>query len=178
MFYRPKYCCNCGEKIERPEWRIWTSRRFCDLCATDYTLREYGKRILAGTAVFIGVFGFGSFLQSRPAGGVGGARSELLAKADAQPRTAPLKQQATNAVAVQSQPTVPVAPAVRDARTAASVNTAGAQAKTLTEPVYYCGAATKKGTPCSRRVKTANTRCWQHVGLPAMNTGAKSLSAR
>jgi hypothetical protein len=35
------------------------------------------------------------------------------------------------------------------------------------EEVYFCGAETKKGTPCSRRVK-GNTRCYQHKGMPAM----------
>ena len=34
--------------------------------------------------------------------------------------------------------------------------------------VYYCGAETKKGTPCARRVK-GPTRCYQHVGMPAMS---------
>ena len=33
------------------------------------------------------------------------------------------------------------------------------------EPVYYCGAQTKKGTSCTRRVKDAG-RCWQHTGQP------------
>ena len=35
------------------------------------------------------------------------------------------------------------------------------------EGVYICGARTKKGTPCSRRVH-GPVRCWQHKGLPAM----------
>jgi hypothetical protein len=36
-----------------------------------------------------------------------------------------------------------------------------------TEQVYTCGARTKKGKPCSRRVH-GPVRCWQHKGLPAM----------
>lgn len=35
------------------------------------------------------------------------------------------------------------------------------------EVVYICGARTRKGRPCSRRVHGA-VRCWQHLGLPAM----------
>jgi hypothetical protein len=35
------------------------------------------------------------------------------------------------------------------------------------EQVYTCGARTKKGKPCSRRVH-GPVRCWQHKGLPAM----------
>jgi hypothetical protein len=35
------------------------------------------------------------------------------------------------------------------------------------EEVYLCGAQTKKGTPCSRRVH-GPVRCWQHKGARAM----------
>ncbi|HEU4870152.1 MAG TPA: hypothetical protein VFT08_04815 [Pyrinomonadaceae bacterium] len=35
------------------------------------------------------------------------------------------------------------------------------------EQTYTCGARTKKGTPCSRRVH-GPVRCWQHKGAPAM----------
>lgn len=31
--------------------------------------------------------------------------------------------------------------------------------------VYYCGALTKKGTPCKHRVKHQGDRCWQHKGV-------------
>jgi hypothetical protein len=35
------------------------------------------------------------------------------------------------------------------------------------EQLYTCGARTKKGTPCSRRVH-GPVRCWQHKGAAAM----------
>ncbi|HKG48296.1 MAG TPA: hypothetical protein VKB02_16285 [Pyrinomonadaceae bacterium] len=35
------------------------------------------------------------------------------------------------------------------------------------EQTYICGAGTKKGTPCSRRVH-GPVRCWQHKGAKAM----------
>jgi hypothetical protein len=37
----------------------------------------------------------------------------------------------------------------------------------VAETVYLCGARTKKGTPCSRRVH-GPVRCWQHKGASAM----------
>jgi len=40
-------------------------------------------------------------------------------------------------------------------------------APAVEEAVYICGARTKKGTPCSRRVH-GPVRCWQHKGMPAM----------
>jgi len=45
--------------------------------------------------------------------------------------------------------------------------TANSQQIVAAEVVYICGARTKKGTPCSRRVH-GPVRCWQHKGLPAM----------
>ena len=35
------------------------------------------------------------------------------------------------------------------------------------EAIYFCGAETKKGTPCTRRVKGGG-RCWQHAGRLAI----------
>jgi hypothetical protein len=48
-----------------------------------------------------------------------------------------------------------------------SPQTAVTQPSTPPDQVYTCGARTKKGTPCSRRVH-GPIRCWQHKGMPAM----------
>lgn len=42
------------------------------------------------------------------------------------------------------------------------------------EIVSICGARTKRGTPCSRRVRGTG-RCWQHRGRAAMLPAAKLL---
>ena len=42
------------------------------------------------------------------------------------------------------------------------------------EKIYTCGARTKKGTPCSRRVH-GPVRCWQHKGMPPMLPQEKLL---
>ena len=44
---------------------------------------------------------------------------------------------------------------------------ANSPAPPIEEAVYICGARTKKGTPCSRRVHQP-ARCWQHKGAKAM----------
>ena len=31
--YRPRYCAECGHRIERERWRFWHSRQFCQTCA-------------------------------------------------------------------------------------------------------------------------------------------------
>jgi hypothetical protein len=40
--------------------------------------------------------------------------------------------------------------------------------ETRDEAAYICGARTRKGTPCRRRVHAAGERCYQHKGMPAM----------
>ena len=52
-------------------------------------------------------------------------------------------------------------------RTVASQISPAAQPGVTTEEAYICGARTKKGTPCSRRVR-GPVRCWQHKGAKAM----------
>jgi hypothetical protein len=46
-------------------------------------------------------------------------------------------------------------------------NPSATQPAIITGETYICGARTKKGTPCSRRVH-GPVRCWQHKGQKAM----------
>lgn len=48
------------------------------------------------------------------------------------------------------------------------------QPSPVPEQLYTCGARTKKGTPCSRRVH-GPVRCWQHKGAKAMVPQEKLL---
>src|SRR5204862_7797322 len=60
-------------------------------------------------------------------------------------------------------------------RPAAAPSSQTAQpATTVEEKTYICGARTKKGTPCSRRVH-GPVRCWQHKGAQAMLPQEKLL---
>ena len=54
----------------------------------------------------------------------------------------------------------------KKARRPAEADTSGTQNESQ-EAVRICGAETKKGTPCSRRVRNG-VRCWQHLGKPAI----------
>lgn len=49
----------------------------------------------------------------------------------------------------------------------ASAPTQNSSPPVTIEQTYLCGAKTKKGTPCSRRVH-GPVRCWQHKGAAAM----------
>ena len=64
MLYKPNFCCNCGEKIERANWSVITSRRFCDVCQEDFRLQDWSPKIFALLMSIIGIFGFGTLLLS------------------------------------------------------------------------------------------------------------------
>ena len=126
--YRPNFCCECGEKIVRLRWRVWTSRKFCDKC-----FRLSGRAYWLQRFIAISVLLLAGLLIGR------GFRREL-------------------------PPLIIERPAASSSQTVAPV---AADSPSQTENVYTCGARTKKGKPCSRRVH-GPIRCWQHKGLPAM----------
>lgn len=52
-------------------------------------------------------------------------------------------------------------------KTDGEVTPTAAASSLVNEEIYSCGARTRKGAPCSRRVPGL-VRCWQHKGMPAM----------
>ena len=151
--YRPNFCCECGAKIVRLRWFVWTSRRFCDKCFRALARAHWLQPSLTIIAliVFGVLMGRGCrrvpppLIIERTAGSTHGASSGA---------------NATNAGAPQSN-------------TGAS-QTNSDTAQSATEQIYTCGARTKKGTPCSRRVH-GPVRCWQHKGAKAMLPQEKLL---
>lgn len=144
QMHRPNFCSECGVKIIRLHWHPWTSRRFCDACARG--LRK--ERLTLPLVMAIMVFSIGM----------------VTGKSIRPPAPALIIQRNANSPLYSSQ----------DGSGNASVRTAGAtqngsaaQSSPVEEFVYICGARTKKGTPCSRRVHEP-VRCWQHKGLKAM----------
>ncbi len=170
MLFRPSFCANCGERIERAEWSILTSRRFCAVCEIEYKGHEWLPRAVIGISVLIGIFGFGSYLNS------GSTSSDLQALRQPR-RLAELHDSDNRAVSRSvSNTRTETAAAGKPAQIDfSSTSTTPAPAKfarpktEIDEPINYCGAETKKGTPCSRRVK-GNIRCYQHAGMPAMTS--------
>ena len=136
--HRPNFCSECGTKIIRLHWHPWTSRRFCDTCAR--RLRK--ERLTLPLVVSVVVFGLG-----------------LITGRAMRPAPPPLLiQRSANSPLFSSAPVNGPATAASGARD---------QPSAVEEAVYICGARTKKGTPCSRRVQQP-TRCWQHKGAAAM----------
>jgi hypothetical protein len=174
MLYRPNFCCECGEKIERTEWRSWTSRRFCPVCETEYKVFDLLPKAIAGLAAIAAIIGFGGYLQSRPATAFPAVKQQFAETRNAQPNAGSPTNKATETSVIQSQTSLPAAAPVQTHQ--ADQGTVKNLASADDEALYYCGAATKKGTPCSRRVK-GNVRCWQHKGMPAV-VPAEQLKVR
>ena len=151
--YRPNFCSECGAKLLRLHWHFWTSRRFCKQCAR--RLRK--TRLLPTLFATLGLLGAG-YVAGR-----------------VQRQTPPpliIERRADSPLTdnnVSGRSNVrPAAPG-----SSASDNTNNSPAM-VEEVVYLCGARTKKGTPCSRRVH-GPVRCWQHKGMPAMLPQEKLL---
>lgn len=161
MFFRPKFCANCGEKIERVDWGPLTSRRFCQVCESEFKGQDLIPRAIVGLGLLVGIFGFGSYLKS-------GTTTETRVARLQQPVAAAPAQQPANI----SSNTPQISPSPLTAAALPPVVQPPKAKIESQESQYFCGAETRKGTPCSRRVK-GNVRCFQHTGMPAMLSAEK-----
>ncbi|HJR08760.1 MAG TPA: hypothetical protein VJ842_15985 [Pyrinomonadaceae bacterium] len=166
--YRPNFCAECGERITRLRWRVWTSRRFCDGCDRKRFRRGRVAWPLVACAALVGV-GYLGGRATRP------AAPPLVIERGASNFVARTSQVATSA-GKQSAATNNASAATDDAGAHAygADGTDGERPTDPSEVVSICGARTKKGTPCSRRVRGTG-RCWQHRGKPAMLPAAKLI---
>ncbi len=181
MLYKPNYCCNCGDMIERIDWNILTSRRFCSLCETEFVFVDWFTRASGVILVLLGFFGFGSYLSDvekpleirsdklarQQAGALNDQKSERRSTELRQlEREKSLKKKSEDFGKRKSK-----SPADVKEPEAGQVSSSGKGAsrprKVISEPIYYCGAETKKGSPCLRRVKGGG-RCWQHKDRKAV----------
>ena len=154
--YKPNFCCECGERVVRARWRVWTSRRFCAACGR----RLRRVRLSASVVLACALFGPGF----------------LLGRLASPPTPPPL---VVERGAVQLAPPAaaheltegPARAGVGGERKAEPAygpdGTANERPTEPEEVVYVCGARTKKGRPCQRRVRGPG-RCWQHRGAPAI----------
>jgi hypothetical protein len=152
--YKPNFCTECGERIARSRWHFWTSRRFCAGCAPRFRAARTILPLVAGTAFFTLGLGAGRAVRPAPPPLILERRQPAVASAP----TVPLPSTPERAK-------VERAPAQAGPEPGAGVNAERSTASS--ETVSICGALTKKGTPCQRRVRGTD-RCWQHKGQPAV----------
>lgn len=181
MPYKPKHCCQCGEKIERVDWKPWTSRRFCEFCATEYGIYDWIPRI-SGIVLALALFVISAYFQKsgQPLSlasnqFVSGVRNVKTATNSTEASPNP-NINAANAAGQTNSNIAPLKSATMAEKTP-DVKSRQVQSPPAAsaEKTYFCGAPTKKGTPCSRRVKGGG-RCWQHAGQAAMLTPEKLLA--
>lgn len=144
--YRPNFCCECGNKLIRLRWHFWTSRRFCNLCARRFRKERFVPLLITFLALI---------------------SSGYLLGRTRRPIPPPLTIERRSDSPLNSSPS-------GSSLASAPGTTASTTANTIEADVYICGARTKKGTPCSRRVH-GPVRCWQHKGMPAMLKQEKLL---
>jgi len=181
MPYKPKHCCQCGEKIERIDWKPWTSRRFCELCETEFGIYDWLTRGLVGIGLLFGLFGIGSYLQ-KPEKQLSVAPNQLIggvSNTSGETVNQKIVSQALTNNSVQTS-----AQANNSARQTKPLEVSDLKTKPVAAPiseppekVYFCGALTKKGTMCSRRMKSGG-RCWQHAGQAAMLPQEKLIAGQ
>jgi len=162
MFYKPKYCSNCGEKIERTEWNLLTSRRFCESCAIENRRHDYALRGLAAFGILGLMFGAGSLW-----GSASSDRSFSAAPLAFKAVAPPAQNTAVTAVTAAEEPAQNPVAANDIAQSGSAERPSGSTENPKANVKFFCGALTKKGTPCSRKVRSAGSRCYQHEGKPA-----------
>jgi len=170
VLYQPKFCCNCGEKIDRVVWKPWTSRRFCDVCEIEQKYFDLLPRVVVAVGLLIGLFGISGYMRKSATTDVTPKlKQQATVKMNAVSNAAAQHDAARN-VAVNSNSIMPDKMVSNSTPLSAS---GSKRAERVSEPpaLYFCGAITKKGTPCSRRVKSPG-RCWQHIGQPESSDDA------
>lgn len=143
--YKPNFCAECGTKLLRLRWYLWTSRRFCNDCARRLRRARLTQVLLASLALVSAGYVAGRARRPAPPPLIIERRSD-----------SPLNDKEV--------------PTLRPATTESGVNSTEAKNSpppSVEEVVYLCGARTKKGTPCSRRVH-GPVRCWQHKGMSSI----------
>jgi len=140
---RSNFCANCGARLTRKGWHSRLGAR-CEDCASRLG-PSVTKPVIIVFVIAIGAFALGRYLRPAP--------PPLIIHRAA---NSPLADVPVNFGAITNGTTL-------KANRSPSSNSVADE-----DSVYICGARTKKGTPCRRRVHTAGERCYQHKGMPAM----------
>ena len=138
------FCTNCGARLTRKGWRALLRDAVCDDCAIRVRPSAATKIVIAASLIALSAFAFGRYLRPQP--------PPLIIQRAA---NSPLSDLPVNFDAIAT-------------RVNANSNQVSSAATASTDEIYVCGARTKKGTPCRRRVHFAGERCYQHKGMPAM----------
>ena len=146
--YQNNFCAECGERLARGGWRDLRRGRFCIECRRKVGWFTIIRPILMFAITAISAFAIGRYLRPAP--------PPLLIQRSA---NSPLSDLTVN---LNTTPGTTIRRPNDATNQSAATLTAGDQLG------YICGARTKKGTPCHRRVHVAGERCFQHKGMPSL----------
>jgi hypothetical protein len=172
--YKPNFCAECGAQVLRTKWRIWTSRRFCEMCARRFRKARFMSPLIIGAIVFFTGLAAGRFALHSSNSAPPPLIIERTSRAQ---KDAPHAVGNSNEAATSSALDSQTNPSAATKANGASYGKDATSSERLTDPdeiVSICGARTQKGTPCQRRVRGTG-RCWQHKGLPAMLPASKLI---
>jgi hypothetical protein len=143
---KANFCAECGERLARKGWRARVGQRLCNRCAQRVGVFASYRSLIGIALIAIGAFAFGRYLRPAP--------PPLIIQRAA---NSPLSDSPVGLSAARQTN--------RNWTYQANQNVAISDSN---EEGYICGARTRKGTPCRRRVHAPGERCFQHKGLPAM----------
>ena len=147
--HQNNFCAECGERLARRGWRGLMRGRLCADCA-----RRRGWLAKARPLVMLAITAVSSFALGRY------LRPAVPPLVIERAANSPLADRPVN-LNDSGRATTRKAPDPNQNAAALTIPAAD-------EAVYICGARTKKGTPCHRRVHVAGERCFQHKGLPSL----------
>ncbi len=183
MSYKPKFCCECSEKVERKVWHPWTNRRFCELCETSFGIYDNIQNTALVILALISIVGVGNMFR-KPEKELAVSSNQLLGTyGNTNKQSVAQTNPPANANRNDNQNTSPINPpnnlqqtkqSLLQSTQKQSVSQSESRPAEPEAAVYFCGAQTKKGTPCTRRVRNGG-RCWQHAGQAAMLPQQKLL---
>ena len=140
------FCTNCGARLMRKGWRARIRGSICDDCAARTGASPATKVVVVISIIALGAFALGRYLRPKP--------PPLIIQRAA---NSPLSDLPVNLDLIAKR-----------GETNANPNARASTMPNADDVVYICGARTKKGMPCRRRVHFAGERCYQHKGMPAM----------
>ena len=135
------FCTTCGARLTRKGWRSWIRGPMCEDCSARSGRVSRARPLFAIVVLGLAAFALGRYL--RP------ALPPLIIQRAA---NSPLSDLPVNLNSPRSNGTI----------------SSQSSSPSSDDVVYICGARTKKGTPCRRRVHSAGERCYQHKGRLAM----------
>jgi hypothetical protein len=142
------FCVECGERLTRKGWRALIGGRFCVSCSHGLGKYPWARSLATVVLIALSAFALGRYLRPAP--------PPLIIQRAANSPLSDLPVNLNPAARVPGDNSV--------ARQSDGASNMGS----IDDTVYVCGARTKKGTPCRRRVHLAGERCYQHKGMPAM----------